>query len=105
MGNDEVCTKYGEMYIGSYLHRTMAIYSMKENSDDESAIAGMKYKKHKKRVTNIGLAESVSANSLNLSIGILAAVGAFSVIYYGCKAVDTYLLKSYEFTQIKDEEF
>merc|ERR1719336_1021146 len=38
MGNDEVCTKYGKMYIGSYLHRTMGIYSMKENAESEVAI-------------------------------------------------------------------
>jgi len=71
--------------------------------DSESAIAGLHHKKHK-NLTNIGLAQSVSANSLNLSIGILATIGAFSIIYYGCKAINAHLLKSYEFTQIKDVE-
>jgi len=73
--------------------------------DSESAIAGLNYKKHKKNLTNIGLAQSVSANSLNLCIYILATIGALSMIFYGCKAINSHLLKSYEFTEIKDVEF
>jgi len=74
--------------------------------ETESAIAGIKSSKAKKHMPNgVDLVDSVSAKSMDISIGILAVIGAASMLYYIYKAVNGCLLKRYEFTQIKDVEY
>jgi len=63
---------------------------------DESAIA---------ELDTFELADSVSTKTLDVSIGILAVLGVFSMAYCGYKAINGYLLKRNEFTQLKDVEY